>query len=157
MTEPGSLIEEPRNETTDTVQSDENAPDDQLMDKKKKKKKKSKCQDEVKADCVEELVVSNEKCCRTVFVGNVSLEASSKKLSQHFSACGEIESVRFRSVPVAGCAIDQHGNQRLVMKVCANKKILNNAKDFANAYIAFVNAESVPKALKLNGTVSCWN
>ncbi|KAL0591841.1 hypothetical protein ABG067_000984 [Albugo candida] len=152
-TESKKVSEELKSNAIDTVQSDVNVDSDPSMEKKKTKKKKSKTHDIVEADSVEESADNNEKCCRTVFVGNVSLEASSKKLSQHFSSCGEIESVRFRSVPIAGCAVDQHGNQKLMMKVCANKKILNNAKDFANAYIAFLNAESVPKALELSGTL----
>lgn len=156
-TESKKVSEELKSNAIDTVQSDVNVDSDPSMEKKKTKKKKSKTHDIVEADSVEESADNNEKCCRTVFVGNVSLEASSKKLSQHFSSCGEIESVRFRSVPIAGCAVDQHGNQKLMMKVCANKKILNNAKDFANAYIAFLNAESVPKALELSGTVLCHN
>ncbi|CAH0480449.1 unnamed protein product [Peronospora belbahrii] len=44
------------------------------------------------------------------------------------------------------------GNQKLMMKVCANKKILTTAKDNCNAYVTFVEEKSVDAALKLNGT-----
>lgn len=55
-----------------------------------------------------------------------------------------MESVRFRSVPIPGCPVDQHGNQNLMMKSCANRLVRNNAKYFATA-------ESVLKAFELSG------
>ena len=97
--------------------------------------------------------VDDEKARRTVFVGNVSLEAAPKAIKKHFSGCGEVESVRLRYLPVAGCAVDEAGNQKLMMKVCAIKKILTKAKDTCNAYVTFVDEGSVEAALKLNGTV----
>ncbi|KAG7381247.1 hypothetical protein PHYBOEH_011112 [Phytophthora boehmeriae] len=93
-----------------------------------------------------------EKDRRTVFVGNVSLDATAKDLKRHFSVCGEVESARLRFLPIAGCAVDQAGNQKLMMKVCANKKILTAGKDNCNAYVTFVEESSVEAALKLTGT-----
>lgn len=93
----------------------------------------------------------SDKSERTVFVGNVSLDATQKDLKAFFAQCGKVESVRLRSMPIAGCAVDQHGNQKLMMKVCANKKILLDSKDHCNAYVTFAERASVEKALALNG------
>ncbi|OWZ05583.1 RNA-binding protein, partial [Phytophthora megakarya] len=99
-----------------------------------------------------ELTDEELKSRRTVFVGNVSLDATQKDIKNHFSVCGKVESVRLRHLPIAGCAVDQAGNQKLMMKVCANKKILTTAKDNCNAYVTFVDESSVEAAIKLNGT-----
>lgn len=95
--------------------------------------------------------MDEEKSQRTVFVGNVSLDATQKDIKTFFSTCGKVESVRLRFMPLAGCAVDQAGNQKLMMKVCANKKILNDSKDNCNAYVTFAEQASVAKALALNG------
>ncbi|DAZ92655.1 TPA: hypothetical protein N0F65_001615, partial [Lagenidium giganteum] len=95
---------------------------------------------------------SLEKSERTVFVGNVSLEATQKELKQLFTPCGKVEHIRFRNLPVAGCAVDKHGDQKLMMKVCANKKIFSETGDHCNAYVTFADKASIDGALKLNGT-----
>uniref|UniRef100_A0AAV1U241 RRM domain-containing protein n=1 Tax=Peronospora matthiolae TaxID=2874970 RepID=A0AAV1U241_9STRA len=122
--------------------------------KHKMKVKRKKEQSEDGDDKMEEKEnkVEDEKARRTVFVGNVSLAATQKEIKKHFSACGKVECVRLRQLPVAGCAVDQAGNQKLMMKVCAIKKILTKAKDTCNAYVTFVEEDSVEAALKLNGT-----
>ncbi|KAG1692727.1 hypothetical protein DVH05_025204 [Phytophthora capsici] len=123
-------------------------------EKKKKKKKKSKKNKEGDAEDEEEKELTPEdlKNRRTIFVGNVSLDATPKDIKKHFSVCGKVENVRLRNLPVAGCAVSDHGNQKLMMKVCAIKKILTTAKDNCNAYVTFVEESSVDAALKLNGT-----
>lgn len=97
--------------------------------------------------------VDEAKSRRTVFVGNVSLDASEKDVTRHFAPCGKVETVRLRNLPVAGCAVDQAGNQKLMMKVCANKKIFNDKRETCNAYVVFASEESVPAALALDGSV----
>lgn len=54
---------------------------------------------------------------RTVFVGNLPLSMTRKKLASMFSRCGQVESTRFRSVPVKGVKLPPQsaGNQ-----VCAH-------------------------------------
>ncbi|TMW65803.1 hypothetical protein Poli38472_003568 [Pythium oligandrum] len=94
-----------------------------------------------------------EKSDRTVFVGNVSLDASSKDVKQFFSSCGKVEAVRLRFLPVAGTAVNEHGNQKLMMKVCANKKIFTDKRDFCHAYVTFASKESIDAALKLNRSI----
>ncbi|KAF0683882.1 Aste57867_24108 [Aphanomyces stellatus] len=96
-----------------------------------------------------------EKDARTIFIGNVSLEATIADIKKHFLACGKIESVRLRSVPVAGCKVDKNGKQNLVKKVCANKKIFVDGRDSCNAYLVFVDHTSVDAALALNGSEFC--
>ncbi|KAH9104138.1 hypothetical protein AeMF1_019695 [Aphanomyces euteiches] len=94
----------------------------------------------------------DEKDTRTIFIGNVSLEATTADVKKHFASCGKIESVRLRSLPVAGCKVDQAGKQSLVKKVCANKKIFVEGRDSCNAYLVFVDESSIQAALKLNGS-----
>ncbi|KAE9022668.1 hypothetical protein PR002_g11923 [Phytophthora rubi] len=120
--------------------------------KKKKKKHKKKKTEEGEDEQQEEPTIEDEKANRTVFVGNVSLDATQKDIKTHFSVCGKVDSVRLRHMPIAGCAVGEAGNQKLMMKVCANKKILTTAKDNCNAYVIFVEESSVEAALKLNGS-----
>jgi nucleolar protein 12 len=84
------------------------------------------------------------------------LGATVKDVKKFFARCGKVESVRLRSLPVAGCKINQHGNQKLVKKVCANKKILSENGESCNAYVVFDSIEDVMKAIKLNGEVSSY-
>lgn len=51
---------------------------------------------------------------------------------------GVADSIRLRSIAVVGTKIDQHGNQSLVKKVSANKKLFaTEVKDTCNAYVVF--------------------
>lgn len=100
-----------------------------------------KTQDDVdKSDC-------------TIFVGNISLETSAAQLKKYFKEHCEtpIKSIRFRSVPTVGCAVNEHGNQKLVKKVCVNQKQFIEQRDNCNAYIVFASPEGVSQALTLNG------
>ncbi|RQM14394.1 hypothetical protein KXD40_000519 [Peronospora effusa] len=127
------------------------AEDGEKKKKKRNKKKKTEDGDEEKDE--KEVTIEDEKARRTVFVGNVSLDATKKDIKNHFAGCGKVENLRLRNLPIAGCAVDKAGNQKLMMKVCANKKILTTAKDNCNAYVTFVEERSVDAALKLNGTI----
>lgn len=118
-------------------------------------KVKAKNPKEVVTQTVREKTSEDEaKSLRTIFVGNVSLEATEKDVMRHFSPCGKVESVRLRNMPVAGCKVGQAGNQKLVMKVCANKKIFTEKGETCNAYVVFASEASIPAALALNGSVS---
>jgi RNA recognition motif-containing protein len=90
---------------------------------------------------------------RTVFIGNVSKNATVKSIKALCSEFGEVESVRLRSVPIAGTAVDEPGNQKLVKKVCVNSGRLGDQKGSVNAYVVFKLKESVPLALAANNRV----
>ncbi len=92
----------------------------------------------------------DEKDRRTVFVGNLPASISKKRVQALFKDYGEIESVRFRSMALAGAKVDDHGNQRLVKKVSANKRLLSDAKDTFNAYVVFVEEAAALRALGAN-------
>ncbi|KAK1935048.1 RNA-binding protein 34 [Phytophthora citrophthora] len=139
------------NEEKEETEEDAEADDGEKKKKKKKKSKKNKTEDAEEEE-EKELTPEDLKNRRTIFVGNVSLDATPKDIKKHFSVCGKVENVRLRNLPVAGCAVDQHGNQKLMMKVCAIKKILTTAKDNCNAYVTFAEESCVDAALKLNGT-----
>ena len=54
---------------------------------------------------------------------------------------------------LAGAKVGDHGNQRLVKKVSANKRLLSEAKDAFNAYLVFAREESAAAALAANNRV----
>ncbi|OQS04672.1 hypothetical protein THRCLA_03115 [Thraustotheca clavata] len=138
---------EPEVKAPKVVVFDKEAP------KKVKKPKHSKVKPEVKTEeNAKEDEADDERAHRTIFVGNVSLDATVDDLKKFFSSCGKVESARLRSLPVAGCAVDQNGKQNLVKKVCANKKIFVEGRDNCNAYVVFASEESIEKALALNGS-----
>ena len=63
---------------------------------------------------------------------------------------GAVESVRARSLPIAGTAVDEAGNQALVRRVCAHKNKMGTQKQSVNIYVVFENKSSVELALKDN-------
>jgi RNA recognition motif-containing protein len=92
----------------------------------------------------------SEKNERTIFVGNVPTSATSKSLILFFKEYGAVESLRLRSVPLEGTAIDDHGNQDLVKRISAQKRKFGDQKSSQNAYIVFQNAISAKDALEAN-------
>lgn len=139
--------------------SDDSTNDTQNpLNNRNKKRKRSSIEKSEVVDSQEMNEVSNDKghnvdddC--TIFVGNLSVEETVKSIKSIFSDCGEIVSVRTRSLPVLGTAVDDKGNQNLVKKVCANSKLLGNQKGSFNAYVVFKKKESVSVALTLNNEV----
>lgn len=92
--------------------------------------------------------VFRDKC--TLFVGNVPISFDAKKLAHEFKTFGEIESIRLRSVPFEGVAVDEKGNQNLVRKVAINQGKIGGQKGSCNAYIVYKNEESVAQAIASN-------
>jgi nucleolar protein 12 len=93
------------------------------------------------------------KAGKTLFIGNLSTTTSVKDIKKLCAEYGEVESIRLRSVPIAGTAVDESGNQDLVKKVCAIKKKFGEQKGSMNAYVVYKDPESVNKALVANNTV----
>ena len=71
----------------------------------------------------------------------------SQSVTKLFSSFGKVKSVRLRSMPVVGTAVDDAGNQTLVRKVCAMKRKFSDAKDSVNAYVVFESHASVEAAV----------
>lgn len=94
--------------------------------------------------------VNDEKDEKTIFVGNIPLSADMKRLKKYFKEFGEIETIRLRSVPIAGVAVDDHGNQDLVKKVCTNTRKFGDQKGSFNAYIVFNDPACATAALTAN-------
>ena len=86
-------------------------------------------------------------------MGNVPISETEKSLMKFCSEFGEVESVRLRSLPVAGTAVDESGNQDLVRRVCAIKKKFGTQKGSLNAYVVFKSTDAVPKALAANNRI----
>lgn len=100
--------------------------------------------------------VREEEAERTIFVGNLPKSYSTRDISLLFRPHGYVESVRIRSVPVAGTKIpeEEAGNQNLMKKICVNKGKLGEQKGSVNAYVVFREATSVQTAIRaMNNTV----
>jgi nucleolar protein 12 len=90
---------------------------------------------------------------RTVFIGNLPTDQTTKTIKALCQEFGEVDSIRLRSVPVAGTKVDEAGNQNLVKKVCTNSRKFGDQKGSFNAYVKFKDVESVAKALSANNRV----
>jgi nucleolar protein 12 len=108
--------------------------------------------DSSKAEPAETDAVEDEtKNDRTLFVGNLPLSMNDKKaITRLFKTYGKIESVRIRSIPLAGAKVDRAGDQDLVKKVCANANQFGDQKHSFNAYVVFETATAMESALVEN-------
>jgi nucleolar protein 12 len=93
----------------------------------------------------------DEKNARTVFVGNVPVSTTQKQLRKVFEGCGKINSLRFRSLPIAGAKVADHGNHNLMRKTCFIKKQFLEGAEICNAYVEFAEKAHADAALALNG------
>lgn len=89
----------------------------------------------------------------TVFVGNLPISMDEKAVSRYFRECGDIASVRLRSIPVEGTKVDDPGNQDLVKKVCKEQGKIGKQKGSLNAYVVFKDSSSIAAALAMNNSV----
>ena len=106
-------------------------------------------------DTKDEKVLSEEinKDELTVFLGNIPITETIKTIKKFCSHYGNVESVRLRSVPIAGTKVDDNGNQDLVKKVCVNSHLYGEQKGSLNAYVVFQKVESVNAILEANNTL----
>lgn len=95
-------------------------------------------------------VIDKSKEERTIFIGNIPKSETVKSVTKFCTEFGAVESVRLRSVPVAGTAVDDAGNHDLMKKVCVNQGKLGDQKGSFNAYVVFSDKSSVAAALKAN-------
>ena len=118
--------------------------------------KKSKTDDKAVEAEPEEEPVSNgvshdtSKDHLTAFFGNVPISETVKSIKKYCTQFGEVESVRLRSVPIAGTAVDDAGNQNLVRKVCANSRNFMEIKGSFNAYVVYTTEDAVTNSLRVN-------
>jgi nucleolar protein 12 len=89
--------------------------------------------------------VTKEHNTRTVFVGNVPHDITTKKLRKLFEKYGRVESLRLRCPPLA--------DPRVPKKVAVIKRDFHPERSNMHAFICFVDVESAQKALVFNGTV----
>ena len=140
---------------------DEDGTDDlDPIDAKKKKRKERKRKVEPEAgaegakdDTDQQAIDSSDSSSadnRTIFVGSIPVSETVKSLTKFFKTYGEIESIRLRSVPIAGAKVDEAGNQDLVKKVCVNAKKLGEQKGSFNAYIVYKTSEGATASLAAN-------
>eukprot|EP01032_Pedospumella_encystans_P032016 gene32016-36146_t len=94
-------------------EADDVEPIEEDDKKKKRKERKRKAEVSVDADGVEipaadapAAVEGESKDLDTIFVGNIPVTETQKSLTKFFKAYGEIDSIRLRSVPVAGAKVD---------------------------------------------------
>ncbi|KAI9022996.1 hypothetical protein CLU79DRAFT_133392 [Phycomyces nitens] len=88
------------------------------------------------------------KDARTVFVGNVPVEciekAGYKDLKAKFAECGNVESIRFRSVAFS---------EPMARKAAFITKRVHSDREAVNAYVVYKTKEEATSALSLNGTL----
>ncbi|KAK3580373.1 hypothetical protein CHS0354_001488 [Potamilus streckersoni] len=80
---------------------------------------------------------------RTIFIGNLPLSVTKKKLMKLFKKYGEIENIRYRCLPPA--------DPNIPKKVVAIKKDFHSQRHNCVAYICFTTKEGAQKALESNG------
>jgi nucleolar protein 12 len=90
----------------------------------------------------------DDKMERTIFVGGVPLAEDGrlinpKTIKTFFRDCGEIESVRLRSLPVE--------NPALPKKASIAMGKIDGRRETCNAYVVFKSKESVPAAVRKDG------
>lgn len=94
---------------------------------------------------------------RTIFVGNLSIELTTRRsLAKLFTDCGPISSTRIRSIPVKGIKLptERAGDQNLMKKVSANTRQLDDTlKNTVTGYVVFKDFDSVVKAMQKNNTM----
>lgn len=95
------------------------------------------------AESIGPITTDSTKDDFTVFIGNIPKSETAKTLKKFCTQFGEVESVRLRSIPVAGTAVDDAGNQNLVRKVCAISRNYADVKGSFNAYVVFKTKQSV--------------
>ena len=91
---------------------------------------------------------------RTLFFGNVPIETTTKQLKRmlvEMLGDGCVESIRFRSVAVAGTKVSETGNYKLWRKASANKGKYNPDRATKNAYVVFKTIDITDNAVDLNG------
>ena len=99
--------------------------------------------DDANAESLGPIVTDGSRDAFTVFLGNVPKAETAKTLKKYCAQFGEVESVRLRSIPVAGTAVDDAGNQKLVRRVCAISRNFADVKGSFNAYVVFKTKEAV--------------
>jgi RNA recognition motif-containing protein len=92
----------------------------------------------------------HEKDARTIFVGNIPITETVASIKTYFGQFGQVESVRLRSVPTAGTAVNEAGNQQLVKKVCVYQGKFGDQKGSFNAYVVFKTTGSVQASFAAN-------
>jgi len=88
---------------------------------------------------------SGEYKDKTVFVGNIPIKTKKEKIKKRFRIYGEIDSVRFRGIPVA--------DPKTSKKVAAIKEEFHPDRSTLYAFIRFKNAEDAKKAEVENGAL----
>ncbi|XP_068729915.1 RNA-binding protein 34-like [Montipora capricornis] len=114
------------------VPTSDDEDDETLVKKSFKKRKKSVETEE-----------DPERLARTVFVGNLPVAFTGKKLKKLFAVYGKVESVRFRSAALA--------QPNFSRKVAMKKKEFHADRHNINGYVVFKEKECAFKALKSNG------
>ncbi|KAK9679660.1 RNA recognition motif [Popillia japonica] len=79
----------------------------------------------------------------TIFVGNLPITLTHKKLVKMFCKYGTVLNARIRSIPVA--------DPKVPKKVAAIKKQFHPERKSVHGYVTFANMEDAQKALSLNG------
>jgi RNA recognition motif-containing protein len=109
-------------------------------------------QQKTEAETKKHVTVDNSD--RTIFFGNVPIETKAnalKTMLRELLGDGCIESVRFRSIAVAGTKVNEANNFKLYRKASAIKEKYKEDRATKNAYVVFKTVEFAEQAVELNG------
>ena len=146
------IIEESEDESEDESEEDDEKEEEEEINfsdeenNKEDEEEKEELNSDGEEKTEEEKKMSNkeykahrkEKEIRTIFIGNLSIDAQKKDLISHFKKYGKIESVRFRSIPIA--VPGQNRKESFI-----SQRFHENRETF-NGYLVFVEKESADKA-----------
>jgi len=133
----------------DSEKEDRQARDGDSAERRKRPKTSVAADESAQADASDSDKGEDDKIERTVFVGGVPLAEEGrlinpKTIKAFFRDCGEVESVRLRSLPVE--------NPMLPKKAAIAMGKINGKRETCNAYVVFKNKESIAAALRKDGS-----
>ncbi|CAH1958676.1 unnamed protein product [Acanthoscelides obtectus] len=119
--------------------SDDETPDSPVKLSHNQKNAERRIKDKKKSE------PNPEETAKTIYVGNVPLNTNKKQLKALFQKYGEIESLRFRGIPLA--------DPRTPKRVAAIKKEFHPNRSSLYCYIRFFEEDSAKAAEEENGTL----
>lgn len=93
-------------------------------------------------------LMNKDRTERTIFIGNVDINANKAEIRKFFKQYGEIETLWERSLPL-------NDESKIPLKAKAKTKDFSKtlSNPTKNCYILFKDKESVPKAIEANNTL----
>lgn len=119
----------------------------------------SQCSGAVTGSSVGSNAVRTESSKSTLFVGNVSVKTKRRHIERIFSQYGQVESIRFRSVPIqqpssqtVSSSSSSNAQRRLPRRVCIIQRHLQEGRTSINVYVCMADeSDAITAAKATNG------